>query len=213
MIADRAAQQAAYYARIVPILGEGLRGCRIAVCGTAAVAGAVERLAGCRALRWWIADDAPISAAHPLVRGGWGLPGVTAGTALAAALRGHNGWEDGWDFTQRPALTAGTYAAHLAELRATPPDLLLGGGDAATLLHLGTLARALDIPALLVAHYAGADPSAACLALLPGDGGTGRDWPDLCAALSYPPLTDPTALPAASAAVARLDRRPMAWPH
>jgi len=200
MSADRAARQAAYYARIVPILGDGLRACRIAVCGTAAVAGAVERLAGCRALRWWIADDASLTAAHPLLRGGGGRVGDPAGPALAAALRDHNGWEDGWAFTQRPALTATTYPAHLAELRSDPPDLLLGGGDRATLAHLGAFARALDIPALLVAHYVGADPTAACLALLPGDGGAGRDWPDLCAALGHPSLTDPAALPPTTAA-------------
>ncbi len=200
MSAERAGLQAAYYARIVPILGDGLRACRIAVCGTAAVAGAIERLAGCRALHWWIADDAPITPTHPLVRGGWGQIGAAAGPTLVTALRDHNRWEDGWAFAQRPSLTTATYPALLTELRAAPPDLLLGGGDTATLRLLGKLARALDCPALLVAHYAGADPSAACLALLPGDGGAGRDWPDLCVALGDPLPSDPAALPATLAA-------------
>jgi hypothetical protein len=188
--------QAAYYARIVPILGEGLRQKRIAVVGTAAVAGAVERLAGCRALRWWIADDISLLPNHPLVRYAGATPGEPAGAALVALLRRHNAWETGWDFCQRPTLTEANDAALEAELQAAPPDLLLAGGDAATLHQLAALARRLDIPALLVAHLAGADPAAVCLALLPGDGGQGRDLPDLLAALGHPALADPAALSA-----------------
>jgi hypothetical protein len=199
---DRVAddRQAAYYARIVPVLGAGLRHARIAVCGVAAMAGAVERLAGCRAVRWWIADDAPLTPAHPLVRGSGAAAGALAGPALAAGLQAHNAWETGWEFRHYPALTPATQAMLAAAWRAAPPDLLLGGGDAVTLATLAALARDLAVPALLVAHYAGADPSAACLALLPGDGGHGRDWPDLCAALGAPPLADPAALPATPAA-------------
>ena len=193
-------RQAAYYARIVPVLGAGLRHARIAVCGVAAVAGAVERLAGCRAVRWWIADDAPLTPAHPLVRGSDAAAGASAGPALAAGLQAHNAWETGWEFHHYPALTPATQATLAAAWRAAPPDLLLGGGDAATLAALAALARDLAVPALLVAHYAWADPSAACLALLPGDGGHGRDWPDLCAALGAPPLADPAALSATPAA-------------
>jgi hypothetical protein len=188
-------RQEEYYARIVPILGDGLRQARIAVCGVAAVAGAVERLAGCRALRWWVADDTPLAPAHPLARGSGAPPGAPAGAALAAALRSHNEWEDGWAFRQRPALTAATYGACVAELDAAPPDLLLGGGDAETLARLAALARRLNVPALLVAHFAGDDPAAALLALLPGDGNHGREWPDLLAALGHPPLRDPAMLP------------------
>ncbi len=191
-----AARQAAYYARIVPVLGAGLRHARIAVCGVAAVAGAVERLAGCRAVRWWIAGDEPLTPAHPLVRGSGARAGTPAGPALAAGLQAHNAWETGWEFRHYPALTPATLVPLAATWRADPPDLLLGGGDATTLATLGALARALDVPALLVAHYAGTDPSAACLALLPGDGGHGRNWPDLCTALGAAPVADPAALPA-----------------
>jgi ThiF family len=197
LLSDR---QAAYYARIVPVLGAGLRHARIAVCGVAAVTGAVERLAGCRAVRWWIADDTVLAPAHPLVRGGGAAAGTPAGPALAAWLQAHNAWETGWEFRHYPALTPATLAPLAAAWRREPPDLLLGGGDAATLATLAALARDLAVPALLVAHYAAADPSAACLALLPGDGGHGRDWPDLCAALGAPPLADPAALPATPAA-------------
>ena len=142
------------------MLGAGLRHARIAVCGVAAVAGAVERLAGCRAVRWWIADDAILAPAHPLVRGGGAAAGAPAGPALAAALQAHNAWETGWEFRHYPALTPATLAPLAAAWRTEPPDLLLGGGDAATLALLVALARSLDVPALLVAHYAGTDPSA-----------------------------------------------------
>ncbi len=187
--------KAAYYARIVPVLGAGLGRARIAVVGVAGVAGVVERLAGCRAVRWWIADDAPLTPAHPLVRGGGVGCGDGAGAALAAGLRRHNAWEDGWAFTHRPALTEATFAALAAELQAAPPDLLLAGGDGATLTLAAALARRLDVPALLVAHCAGDDPLAACLVLLPGEAGQGRDWTDLLAALGTPALTDPAHLP------------------
>src|SRR5689334_3089433 len=136
LLSDR---QAAYYARIVPVLGGGLRHARIAVCGVAAVAGAVERLAGCRAVRWWIADDAPLTPAHPLVRGGGAAAGALAGPALAAGLQAHNAWETGWEFRHYPALTPATRATLLAAWRAAPPDLLLGGGDALTLATLAAL--------------------------------------------------------------------------
>ncbi|HMA34296.1 MAG TPA: hypothetical protein VKY74_07410, partial [Chloroflexia bacterium] len=187
--------QAAYYARIVPVLGAGLGEKRIAVCGVAAVAGAVERLAGCRALHWWIADDRPLAAADPLVRGFGAPAGAPAGPALAALLQAHNTWEAGWAFRHYPALTAASYAMLAAAWQPDPPDLLLGGGDLPALVLLARLGRALNRPILLVAHCAGADPAAACLALLPGDAGQGRDLPDLLAALGAPPVYDPAALP------------------
>src|SRR5437763_16153288 len=81
--------QTEYYARIVPILGDGLRQARIAVAGVAAVAGAIERLAGCRAVRWWLADETPLTPAHPLVRGAGAPVGHPAGEALSQTLAAH----------------------------------------------------------------------------------------------------------------------------
>jgi hypothetical protein len=151
-------------------------------------------------VQWSIADDAPLTLAHPLARAGGGQPGAGAGDALAAALRRHNAWEDGWAFTHRAALNEATFATLVAEWQTDPPDLLLAGGDAATLTYAAALARRLDLPAVLVTHFAGADPAGACLVLVPGDGGQGRDWPDLLAALGQPVPADPAALPSDSPA-------------
>ncbi|HUS16555.1 MAG TPA: ThiF family adenylyltransferase, partial [Chloroflexia bacterium] len=160
-----------------------------------AVAGAVERLAGCQAVRWWIADHEPLTNGHPLVRG-WGTaPGVPAGEALTESLRAHNTWEEGWVFQQRPALTPASFAGLAAELMTSPPDLLLSGGDALILALSAALARRCRVPAILVAHFAGRDPSAAVLTLLPSDEDQGREWPDLLSALGNPTIRDPAHLP------------------
>lgn len=193
MIANSVGLKESYYTPLTSIVGTRLRTRHVAVGGLAAVALAAERLADCRVLHWHLYDNSFLTPAHPLVRLWGSLVGLgPAAGGFARALRTRTSWEDGWAFAQAPGLTESTYVMVRQQLAAQRPDLLLGGGDAAMLHLLGRLARDLDLPAVLVALAAGNDPRAAVLVLLPGDGGHGRDVPDLLRFLDARALLDPT---------------------
>ncbi len=194
MTANSAGLKESYYTPLTSIVGTRLRTRRVAVVGLAAVALAAERLADCRVLRWQLCDSSPLTPSHPLAHLWGALAGSgSAAQVFASALRSRTSWEDGWEFAEAPGLTEATYATLREQLATTRPDLLLGGGDAATLRLLGRLARDLDLPAVLVVLSAGIDPRAAVLVLLPGDGGHGRDLPDLLRYLGPRTLLDPAA--------------------
>src|SRR5215213_4328169 len=172
--------KARYYSALLPIIGTRLQRRRVAVVGLGAVAGAAERLADCRVLRWQLCDSANVGPLHPLARlWGRGVANGSAAHAFIQALRARTPWEDGWEFQEAPTLTEQTYFVLRDLLLRDRPDLLLGGGDEATLRLLGRLARDLDVPAVLVALTSGRAPRSAVLALLPGEGGQGRDVDDL----------------------------------
>jgi hypothetical protein len=164
----------------------------VAVFGLAAVAGAAERLAEGGVRHWQLSDAASTGPAHPLAHlWGWEAVGVPASAVFARVLPRRVADPAALTFGALPPLDEAHYDDLRVALTADRPDLLLGGGDAATLLLLGRLARDLDLPAVLVAFPATASPRAVVLALLPGDGGNGRDVADLAAYLNGAPLGDP----------------------
>src|SRR5689334_11953135 len=164
---------------------------RVAVFGLAAVAGAAERLAEGGVRHWQLGDALPAGPAHPLAHlWGWEAVGVPASAVFARVLPSRVADPAALTFGALPSLSESHYADLRVALTADRPDLLLGGGDAATLGLLGRLARDLDLPAVLVGMPAVASPRAAVLALLPGDGGQGRDVADLLAALAGTRLSE-----------------------
>lgn len=176
----------------VAATGSGLGRSRVAVFGLAAVAGATERLAEGGVRYWQLGDAAAAGPAHPLAHlWGWEAVGVAASAVFARVLPSRVADPAALTFAALPPLNDGHYADLQVALTAERPDLLLGGGDAATLVLLGRLARDLDLPAVLVGLPAGDGARAVVLALLPGDGGQGRDVPDLLAYLGSTPLSNP----------------------
>jgi hypothetical protein len=165
-----------YAALRTPRVGTRLATRRVAVLGLGAVAVAAERLADCGVLHWQVGDSGPLPARHPWAHlAGREWSGKAAHTAFAGVVQAKSGAGGDWQFGALAALTEASYAEIRAALAPLPPDLLLGGGDAAALALLHRLARDLDVPAVGVALLAGSVPHALVNVTLPGAAGAACD--------------------------------------